>query len=286
MAIVRKSDTLIIQRWYSGLFTNGNAPVTPISVQVMHVIERYDTLIDGLNMELSPRNTVVRRPGWTQQCSANVTNPQGFYSFRNIAGTVKTLVDTATKVQVFDATTVTDLFTKGGGAGKTRFQTVGNYCYMVDGTDMKSWDGSTVRNMGVVAPTNAPTISINVNQGPAPVSSQQITSSMPAQQAPSSGATPTWQWDGVQWRIVTSGGAANTNPLIVSFTVPNLPVNAVVTGMVLAFDAASQNANPHQNNLSSAGWWNGSAITGTPKTDATVWPTGKYQTFTYGSATD
>jgi hypothetical protein len=109
---------------------------------------------------------------------------------------------------------------------------------------------------------------------------------MPSQQAAASPSTPTWEWDGIQWRIKTSGSNVTTNALIVSFTVPNLPVNSVITGMQLAFDAASQNSNPNQNNLASAGWWNGSAIDGTPKSDATVWPTGKYQTFTYGNTTD
>ena len=286
MAVVRKSDTLIIQRWYSGLFTNRNTLVTPVSVQGMHVIERYDTLIDGLNMELSPRNTVVRRPGWSVQCSASVTDPRGFYSHRKLDSTVLPLVDTLTKVQTFTPSSVTDLFTKGGGAGRTRFQSVGDFVYMVNGTDEKSWDGATVRNMGVIAPTQAPTISINTNQGPPVSSATQIVSSMPAQQAAASASTPTWEWDGIQWRIKTSGGAANTHELIVSFTVPNLPVNSVITGMQLAFDAASQNANPNQNNLNSAGWWNGSAIDGTPKSDSTVWPTAKYQTFTYGGTTD
>lgn len=286
MAIKTSSNTLIIQRWYSGLFTNRNQLVTPIAVQGMHVIEKYDTLIDGLNMELSPRNTVVRRPGWSVQSSAAVANPLGFNSFRNIAGSVFPLVDTATKVQTFGPSSVTDLFTKGGGAGKTRFQTVGNYVYMVDGVDEKSWDGSTVRNMGVIAPTGAPVVAINVNQGPPPSSAVNILSAAPSQQSPSTSTTPTWQFDGTQWRTVTSGANVNTNPLVATFTVPQLPVNSVITGMVLTFDAASQNANPHQNNLNSAGWWNGSAIIGTPKTDATVWPTGKYQTFSYGSITD
>lgn len=288
MATTRTAKNVVsIDRWTSGLRTQRNPLVTPVLVQGQHVISRNDTLIDGLNMELSNRETMERRPGFTKQSTHTVVDPLGFTSFRKVDGTLYTIVDTILKTQLFDGTTVTDLLTKSGGAGQARFQSVANHLYFVDGVDLSKWDGSILVQWGIDAPVSKPSLTINASLGPPPTSvSTPIESARPGQQAPSSGSTPTWQWDGSLWRYVTSGSNVPTNPLVISFTIPTFPVGTVVTGMKFGFAAVSQDASPNQNSLNSLGVWDGSAISGTPKSDATVWPTGTLQSFTYGSETD
>jgi hypothetical protein len=148
---------LYIQRFNTGLVTQRSPLVTPIASQGLSLGQRVDALIDGLNTELSNRETIVRRPGLTKYCSVAVNKPLAFYSFRNIAGTIKLLVDTAAKVQTFTTGAVTDVYTKGASS-QTRFQTVGNYVYMCNGTDAKKWDGTTVSTWGIVAPSTAASV--------------------------------------------------------------------------------------------------------------------------------
>lgn len=152
----KPKNVLAITRWYSGLFSQRNPLVTPIAIQGMHVIQRFDTLIDGLNMEVSPRNTLERRPGFTKACSATINAPLNFFSFRQTNATPITLVDTAGAVSQFTSSTISPLFSKTTGT-VTRFAQVANTLYMCDSADLKKWNGATVTTWGIATPSVTPT---------------------------------------------------------------------------------------------------------------------------------
>jgi hypothetical protein len=136
--------------FYSGYCSNRNPlrdPQTPYLYQKFYSATRYDAFIDGLNIEISPRLTPVRRSGNSVYNSQVFSNVQNFYDFRVInpyttppLQSIRVIVDTATAV--YDGTgpgTKTLLFTKSAGAGQTSFQALGNTLYMGDGVDVLKW---------------------------------------------------------------------------------------------------------------------------------------------------
>jgi hypothetical protein len=108
---------------------------------------RFDSIWDGLNREISCRLTDVRRPGTSIYNSGNFNAVQGFYSFKYISNgneIVRVMVDSAFNVQDGTAGGQTTLFTKGAGAGKTRFLGLGSTLYMGDGAETKKWIAGSV----------------------------------------------------------------------------------------------------------------------------------------------
>jgi hypothetical protein len=152
---------LYINAFITGLYTNKSPLYVPVSSMGLQLLSRHDVLSDGLNMELSPQFSLVRRPGFpkynTAQFSAS-DYPLGFYSFQNLSGTIKLLVDTPTKVYTFTTSALTSIFTKGT-TNQTFFQRVGNTCYFCNGTDAQKYDGTTVTKWGIDSPVSAPTLS-------------------------------------------------------------------------------------------------------------------------------
>lgn len=126
----------------------------------LQMISRLDSLIDGLNMEISQIMTLVRRPAFPRFSSVAFGSsdyPLNFYSFQNTTGTLFNLVDTPTQVYSFSANTNAAILTKGG-SGRGDFYRIGDNVYYCNGTDTKFWNGSTWANWGITAPANAPTI--------------------------------------------------------------------------------------------------------------------------------
>jgi hypothetical protein len=151
---------LYINEFASGLYTQRSPLVTPTSSQGLSVVVRNDVLTDGQNIELSNNMTLVRRPGSTRYCSVAFgasEYPLNYHTFRNISGTVKTLVDTPTNVRVFTTSALTNVYAKGSSA-QTFFKTVANMTYMCNGTDAKKWDGTTVSGWGITAPAVAASV--------------------------------------------------------------------------------------------------------------------------------
>lgn len=153
-----KGGGLHIDRWSSGLVTNRAATSTPIHYSEGHAVQSTDALIDGSNVEISPANTLARRPGFPKYCSSSfgVETPKGFTS-AILAQNLYKVFDTGASVYQFDTTTLTSIFTKATTA-QTHYQQVGNLLYFSDGTDSKKWDGGAVSNAGIATPPNAPTI--------------------------------------------------------------------------------------------------------------------------------
>lgn len=127
---------------------------------------RWDALIDGSNVEISPYNTLVRRPGFPKYLSSanfGAETPKGFYS-AILSGALYNFLDTSAKVYRFTSSALTALYTKGT-TNQTFYQQVGNLLFFSDGNANMKWDGGTntdpTKN-GIATPTIAPSVS-NLN---------------------------------------------------------------------------------------------------------------------------
>ncbi len=162
MPPAQQPQSLLINRFYTGLVTQRNPLVTPVAVMGMSVVPRHDALIDGLNVEVSNSKTLQRRPGFPRYCSAQLgvsEAPVSFSYFRKLDGTVSALLDTNTNVYTFTTSALTSIMTKSTAA-QTHFLTVGSTLFMSNGTDLKKWDGTTLTNWGIIAASIAPSITI------------------------------------------------------------------------------------------------------------------------------
>ena len=144
--------------------TNRAATSVPYRVGGLGAVIKYnDALIDGSNVEITPSNTLARRPGYPKFCTASFTTEaaKGFYS-GIFNSTLYKFFNTDQNVYLFDATTLTSIYTKGT-TNQSFFQQVGNILYFSDGNANKKFSVGTssdtsVTNAGIVAPTAAPTI--------------------------------------------------------------------------------------------------------------------------------
>ncbi|HEX3682205.1 MAG TPA: hypothetical protein VHU83_06650 [Bryobacteraceae bacterium] len=149
-------------RFFTGYFTNRSPLRSPLSAFYAEGwnLGKTDTLIDGSNVEVSPRLTLIRRPGNTASSPAIPQAPKGFYSFHRSDGVIYPIVDTLSEIYALTSGTLTTLYTKTTGAGQATFQGIGTQLYWGDGTTAKAWDSTnptiTVRQMGITAPVQAP----------------------------------------------------------------------------------------------------------------------------------
>ena len=167
--------SLFTSRFLVGIYTNRSllrGPLQSLYSDFYHV-GTTDALCDGLNTELSIKQTMIRRPGnpaFSSAATAAAIN--SFYSFHRADGTITLIADSTTDVEVVTPSTNTSIFTKTSGAGVGYFQGVNKALYASDGVDLfKYIPGTTnpnpapganasIWNFGGAAPTVAPTISI------------------------------------------------------------------------------------------------------------------------------
>ena len=170
-------------RMFTGLWTN-RSPLTDASVSTN--MEKYglglqDSIIAGLNTELSSQLTLRRRRGTSVYNSQTFPPINRFYPFNTFTLTtevIRVMADTGMGGGVvYDATsnpttpnTKTAIWTKSAGAGPTFFLGLGNTLYFTNGVDNKQWvynpatGTGPVWNWGIVGPALAP----NVSQVPRP----------------------------------------------------------------------------------------------------------------------
>lgn len=151
-----------VARMETGLFTNRSALHDPAQFVISKFYGGYvDALIDGSNMEVSNALTLIRRPGLSQWSNQTVPNPPNwFYDWRKLDTTISVVVDTAVATYIQTPTTQTQIFTKSAGAGQGYYQGVANTLYYGDGVDLQKYDGTSVWNWGIVAPSAAPKVTI------------------------------------------------------------------------------------------------------------------------------
>lgn len=155
---------LYINRFQTGMYTQRSPLFIPISAMGIQMLSRTDTLWDGLNVEISSKMTLTRRYGYSRYCSSQfgVSDfPLAYYSFKNLSGTIKAMVDTPTALYWFNTTSQTAVFTKTSSA-QLSMQKVASMLYFCNGndSDTKKWDGTTATKWGITAPATAPTISV------------------------------------------------------------------------------------------------------------------------------
>lgn len=147
---------IFTNRFFLGLWTNRNPLRAPTGV----IYERYyqlggtDALIAGGNVELSNRLTICRRPGNTAGLSTFISSapvpdvPDSFYSFHEIGGTVRVLVDTPTSPYLIGGSVagsgtasqgVIPIFTKSAGVPQSFFQGIGQSLYFSDSKEQQKW---------------------------------------------------------------------------------------------------------------------------------------------------
>ena len=101
---------LHVNEWWTGLWTNRSAlrdAATTYLIQKFYSGARFESLIDGQNMEISPRLTPARRFGNSVYNSATFPAINTFYSFRlsnpfTFTESIKLIADSA--ATIYDAT--------------------------------------------------------------------------------------------------------------------------------------------------------------------------------------
>lgn len=187
---------LHVNRWWTGLWTNRSVlrdAATTYLIEKFYAGARFESMLDGVNIELSPRLTPIRRPGNSVYNSQDFPAINDFYAFRvfdkkTFAETIRVIADSA--ATVYDATgpsTKISILTKAAGSTQTSFLSVGNTLYMADGVDLKKfvivggyWNQNTVYKLGesiLDANNNIETV-IAVLVSPITVTQAQITSNV------------------------------------------------------------------------------------------------------------
>lgn len=161
---------LLTNRIMSGLWTNRSflRDAATTAAEELYGLTRQDSIWDGQNSEISPRLTLIRRPGASVYNSWPIGPVTRFYSFNtfNLAQeNIRVLADTPT--QVLDITggqQPVGIWQKSTGAKQTFFLGVGNNLYFTNGVENKQWqfDPETgtgvLANWGIQAPVNAPIV--------------------------------------------------------------------------------------------------------------------------------
>jgi hypothetical protein len=137
---------LSMDRGITGLWTQ-RSPLRDADVPYLqgkfYSASRFDSLIDGINREISARLTYRRRPGSSVFNANNFPAGNSFYSYKRIvngAEIVRVLYD-GKDGTIYDATPgqKSTVFVKSGGADKARFQGVNTSLYFSDGVENKKW---------------------------------------------------------------------------------------------------------------------------------------------------
>lgn len=157
MAHISEAPVLQIDRFYTGLYTFRNPLVIPVKMMGRRMIELYDAISAGSNMELTNQLTLKRRPGYTSYNSNQLAGiPLAFYSFKpsSFPGNVYPVVDCTDAIRYVQpgAVVPSSVFSKPNPA-QTNFCGIGGYLYMGNPFFSKKWDGPAgpqgVTNWGI-----------------------------------------------------------------------------------------------------------------------------------------
>lgn len=135
--------------WWTGLWTNRSLlrdAATAFLVGKFYSGSRYESLLGGQNVEITPRLTPARRPGNSVYNSNSFPAINDFFSFHvfnaesgiPVEG-IRVVADSAATVYDVTAGIKLPIFSKTSGAGQMFFQDVGNTLYMGDGIDLEKW---------------------------------------------------------------------------------------------------------------------------------------------------
>jgi hypothetical protein len=135
-----------MDRAITGLWTQ-RSPLRDADVPYLYgkfySASRFDSLIDGINRELTARLTAARRPGNSPYNTNTFPGINSFYpykSIRNGSEIIRVLAD-GKDGNIYDATAgqKSTLFAKTTGAGKARFLGLNTELFFTDGVDLEKW---------------------------------------------------------------------------------------------------------------------------------------------------
>jgi hypothetical protein len=135
-----------VDRFYTGWYSHRNPLIVPMKMMGRMVIQLYDAIKDGLNMELSNRMTLVRRPGWSPVNSNPVNGtPLGFYTFKptNFPGQLYNLVDTTEDIEWLQSNSSQppQVLLQKQTKTQANFAQVAAYLYIAGDNILQKWDG-------------------------------------------------------------------------------------------------------------------------------------------------
>lgn len=135
---------------FTGLWTQRN-PLrdadVPYLYRKFYSASRFDSMIDGLNREITTRLTDARRPGNSPYSGFTFPPANSMYSFKwQQSGERLRVMYDGTDGVVYDATAgqKSTVFTKSAGSGKTRFLGLSNSLHMYNGVDTVKWVKSSL----------------------------------------------------------------------------------------------------------------------------------------------
>src|ERR1700733_10507539 len=139
--------TITMDRHFTGVWTQ-RSPLRDADVSYLYgkfySASRFDSLIDGLNREMTARLTDARRPGNSVWNNNTFPAANSFYSYKSVqngAEVVRVMMDGATAI--YDATPgqKSTILNKAisFGAGKARFLGVNSELFISDGFDQVKW---------------------------------------------------------------------------------------------------------------------------------------------------
>jgi hypothetical protein len=131
-------------RWSSGIWTNRSPLRDAVTTRLA---EKYygaagDALIAGLNVEITNRLTLGRRPGNSLFDSNSYSSVDRFEEFRMFGPNVEqinVMIDEANSLSSLFSGTKSLVWSKSTGAGQSYMQSVGNSLYFGNGVDNKKW---------------------------------------------------------------------------------------------------------------------------------------------------
>lgn len=146
MPHVNKAQVMQVNRFHAGLYTYRNPLVVPVKNMGGNMVPMIDALADGLNMEITNRMTIRRRPGFS------LSNPNPidgeiywFYAFKpaNFPGQIYHLVDSSTGIDYFKPETEDPpkRLVEKTSPTPTTFAQMGAYCFMANSQFAVKWDG-------------------------------------------------------------------------------------------------------------------------------------------------
>lgn len=155
---------IFTDRFFVGYWSNRNplrSPLSTLYADGWH-LGGTDAIYSGVNIELSPRLTLCRRPGNVAYSVATIpTPPLTFYSFKLFGASspaIDVIVDTATEIYNLNPLSVDAIFAKAINAGQANFLGIGQTLYFGDGAEVMAWQNGTTRNWGIsIAPFSAAT---------------------------------------------------------------------------------------------------------------------------------
>lgn len=150
-----KSAALHVNRMFTGLWTQRNPlrdAATPYLYEKFYSATRYDALLDGMNMEISVRLTMIRRPGSSVYNSSHFPPARRYYAFRTFFNNAEQIRmvgdfeqdptdphDTYGTIREWTGPVTNTILAYKTSPVTSSFLSIGNTLYWTDGDNPMEW---------------------------------------------------------------------------------------------------------------------------------------------------